>query len=106
MVSSDRQRLLRLLPYLAQDRRRLTLSLVLLIPVALGAAVQPLLVGQAISALRHEPTMPWLAGQSVPEVLRTLVGLLLGGRGSAPWLAGGAELQRSGRRPAAHGPDP
>ncbi len=77
MVSSDRQRLLRLLPYLAQDRRRLTLSLVLLIPVALGAAVQPLLVGQAISALRHEPTMPWLAGQSVPEVLRTLVGLLL-----------------------------
>ena len=77
MASSDRHRLRRLLPYLAQDRRRLTLSLVLLIPVALGAAVQPLLVGQAISALRHEPTMPWLAGQSVPEVLRTLVGLLL-----------------------------
>ena len=77
MASRDWQRLRRLLPYLAQDRRRLTLSLVLLIPVALGAAVQPLLVGQAISALRHEPTMPWLAGQSVPEVLRTLVGLLL-----------------------------
>jgi ATP-binding cassette subfamily B protein len=77
MASRDWQRLRRLLPYLAQDRRRLTLSLVLLIPVALGAAVQPLLVGQAISALRHEPTMPWLVGQSVPQVLRTLVGLLM-----------------------------
>ncbi len=77
MASRDWQRLRRLLPYLAQDRRRLTLSLVLLIPVALGAAVQPLLVGQAISALRQEPTMPWLVGQSVPQVLRTLVGLLL-----------------------------
>ncbi|MCX5944957.1 MAG: ABC transporter ATP-binding protein [Cyanobacteria bacterium] len=77
MASRDRQRLRRLLPYLAQDRRRLTLSLLLLIPVALGAAVQPLLVGQAISALRHEPTMPWLSGQSVPQVLSTLVGLLL-----------------------------
>ncbi|MGB7564758.1 MAG: ABC transporter ATP-binding protein [Prochlorococcaceae cyanobacterium] len=77
MASRDRQRLRLLLPYIGRERRRLTLSLVLLIPVALAAAVQPLLVGQAISALRHEPTMAWLAGQSVPQALRTLVGLLL-----------------------------
>ncbi|WP_411867097.1 ABC transporter ATP-binding protein [Vulcanococcus limneticus] len=77
MARLDRQRLLRLLPYLGRDRRRLLLTLVLLIPVAGAAAVQPLLVGQAISALRHEPVMPWLAGMAVPEQLRTLVGLLL-----------------------------
>jgi ATP-binding cassette subfamily B protein len=45
--------------------------------VAGAAAIQPLLVGQAISALRHEPVMPWLAGKAVSEQLRTLVLLLL-----------------------------
>jgi ATP-binding cassette subfamily B protein len=65
------------LPYLGRDRRRLTLTLVLLLPVALAAAVQPLLVGQAISVLRREPTMPWLAGLAVPQALQLLVLLLL-----------------------------
>ncbi len=77
MANRDRQRLLRLIPYLGRDRRRLLLTLVLLIPVAGAAAVQPLLVGQAISALRHEPVMPWLTGQPVPQQLQTLVTLLL-----------------------------
>jgi len=77
MASRDRQRLLRLLPYLGRDRRRLTLTLVLLLPVALAAAVQPLLVGQAIAVLRREPTMPWLAGLAVPQALQLLVLLLL-----------------------------
>ena len=65
------------MPYLGRDRRRLTLTLVLLLPVALAAAVQPLLVGQAISVLRREPTMPWLAGLAVPQALQLLVLLLL-----------------------------
>ena len=77
MAARDRQRLLRLLPYLGRDRRRLLLTLVLLIPVAGAAAVQPLLVGQAISALRHEPVLPWLQGMAVSAQLRTLVLLLL-----------------------------
>jgi len=77
MAKLDRQRLLGLLPYLGRDRKRLWLTLVLLIPVAGAAAIQPLLVGQAISALRHEPVMPWLAGKAVSEQLRTLVLLLL-----------------------------
>ncbi|MCP9831415.1 ABC transporter ATP-binding protein, partial [Synechococcus sp. JJ3a-Johnson] len=77
MAHRDRQRLLRLIPYLGRDRRRLLLTLVLLIPVAGAAAVQPLLVGQAISALRHEPVMPWLTGQPVAQQLQTLVTLLL-----------------------------
>jgi len=77
MASRDRQRLQRLLPYLGRDRRRLILTLVLLLPVALAAAVQPLLVGQAIAVLRREPTMPWLAGLAVPQALQLLVLLLL-----------------------------
>ncbi|MEY3757877.1 MAG: hypothetical protein RLZZ263_1031, partial [Cyanobacteriota bacterium] len=77
MAKLDRQRLLRLVPYLGRDRRRLLLTLVLLVPVAAAAAIQPLLVGQAISALRHEPVMPWLAGKTVAEQLRILVMVLL-----------------------------
>ena len=78
MAKLDRQRLLRLIPYLGRDRRRLLLTLTLLVPVAAAAAIQPLLVGQAISALRHEPVMPWLAGKSVAVQLRLLVLALLG----------------------------
>jgi len=77
MASLDMQRLRRLLPYLGRDRRRLLLSLLLLIPLALAGAVQPLLVGQVISVLRHEATLPWLAALPVPVALRLLVGLLL-----------------------------
>ncbi len=77
MASLDLQRLKRLGPYLAQDRRRLLLALVLLVPLAFAGAIQPLLVGQAISVLRGEPVLPWLRGLAVPEALRLLVGLLL-----------------------------
>ena len=77
MASLDLQRLRRLGPYLAQDRRRLLLALVLLVPLAFAGAIQPLLVGQAISDLRGEPVLPWLRGLAVPEALRLLVGLLL-----------------------------
>ncbi len=78
MAGLDRHRLARLLPYLGRDRRRLGLTLLLLIPVAFAAAVQPLLVGQAIAVLRREPTLGWLDGMAVPEALRLLVLLLLG----------------------------
>ncbi len=77
MTRLDRQRLARLLPYLGRDRRRLGLTLLLLIPVAFAAAVQPLLVGQAIAVLRREPTLGWLDGMPVPAALQLLVLLLL-----------------------------
>jgi len=77
MASLDIQRLRRLLPYLGRDRRRLLLSLLLIIPLALAGAVQPLLVGQAISVLRQETSLPWLAALPAPVALRLLVGLLL-----------------------------
>lgn len=78
MAGLDRQRLIRLLPYLGRDRRRLGYTLLLLIPVAFAAAVQPLLVGQAIAVLRRETTLGWLTGMPVPEAMRLLVMLLLG----------------------------
>jgi ATP-binding cassette subfamily B protein len=77
MARLDRQRLQRLLPYLAEDRRRLLLSLVLLIPLAAAAAIQPLLVGQAIAVLRGEPTLGWLQALPVAQALRLLVLTLL-----------------------------
>lgn len=77
MSSLDGQRLRRLLPYLGRDRKRLLLSLLLLIPLALAASVQPLLVGQVISKLRGEEVMAWLAPLSVPTALRVLVAMLL-----------------------------
>ncbi|MDA1246253.1 MAG: ABC transporter ATP-binding protein [Cyanobacteria bacterium] len=78
MAGLDWQRLSRLLPFLGRDRRRLGLTLLLLIPVAFAAAVQPLLVGQAIAVLRREPTLGWLDGMAVAEALRLLVLSLLG----------------------------
>ncbi|WP_094584751.1 ABC transporter ATP-binding protein [Synechococcus sp. BO 8801] len=72
MSSLDGQRLRRLLPYLGRDRKRL-----LLIPLALAASVQPLLVGQVISKLRGEEVLPWLTPLSVPTALRVLVAMLL-----------------------------
>ena len=77
MASLDTRRLQRLLPDLAQDQRRLLLALLLLIPLALAGALQPLLVGQAIAVLQAEPVLPWLKGLPVPQALRVLVGLLL-----------------------------
>jgi len=77
MATLDRQRLVRLLPYLGRDRRLLVLSLVLLIPLAVAGAVQPLLVGQAIAVLRGEPVFPWLVGIPGPQAVQVLVGLLL-----------------------------
>ena len=75
-VVSDWQRTVRLGRYLGHDRRRLLLSLLLLVPVALAGAVQPLLIGQAISVLRGEASLPWLQGLSVAAAIRLLVGLL------------------------------
>ncbi|WP_341879485.1 ABC transporter ATP-binding protein [Synechococcus sp. UW140] len=73
----DLRRLQRLLPYLARDRRRLFLAISLLLPVAAASAVQPLLVGQAISVLRGEQAWWWLQAMPMASALRWLIGLLL-----------------------------
>lgn len=48
-----------------------------MIPVALAGAIQPLLVGQAISVLKGEPTLSLLNGLSIKASIRFLVGSLL-----------------------------
>ena len=73
----DLARLQRLLPYLARDRRRLTIALILLLPVAAAGSVQPLLVGQVISVLRAEPSWWWLEAMPMALAIRWLIGLLL-----------------------------
>lgn len=83
MAGSDLQRISRLGRYLGRDRRRLLLSLSLLIPVALAGAIQPLLVGQAISVLRtvsgatNEAVAPILQPLESTLALRLIIGALL-----------------------------
>lgn len=82
--SRDRQprptdwRLLRLLfPYAKRNGRLLTLALLLLLPVAIAQALQPVLIGQAVSLIRGEPVMGFLQGRSLTGGLNLLVLLLL-----------------------------
>ena len=74
---ADWKRVRRLGRYLIHDRRRLLLTLLMLVPVALAGAIQPLLVGQAISVLRDEASFPWLADLGTTAAIRLIVGLLL-----------------------------
>ncbi|KGG12827.1 putative multidrug efflux ABC transporter [Prochlorococcus sp. MIT 0601] len=48
-----------------------------MLPVALAGAIQPLLVGQAISVLKGEPTLAWFSSFSMTSSIRGLVSLLL-----------------------------
>ena len=83
MAGSDLQRVKRLGRYLGRDRRRLSLTLVLLLPVALAGAIQPLLVGQAIAVMRRyagdtkESVLPLLQGMDTSQALRLIVVVLL-----------------------------
>lgn len=51
--------------------------LILLLPLSLANALQPVLVGQAISLIRQEPVMGFLVGRTLQSGLNLLVGLLL-----------------------------
>ncbi len=76
MLVTDFQRVKRLGRYLKQDRKRLFLILLILLPVSFSGAIQPLLVGQAISVLKGETTLQWLSNYSTSESVRILVGIL------------------------------
>jgi ATP-binding cassette subfamily B protein len=69
--------LLKIAPYAKRNSSILLISLVLLIPLSLAGAVQPLLVGQAISLLRDEPTWSFLSSYSVSNALKLLSFILL-----------------------------
>ncbi|NES98464.1 MAG: ABC transporter ATP-binding protein [Desertifilum sp. SIO1I2] len=74
---SDWKLFLRLAPYARRNQGLLILCFVLLIPLSLAGAVQPLIVGQAVSLIRQEEVWPFLANFSVANGLNILSGLLL-----------------------------
>ena len=74
---SDWRLFLKLIPYTRGNRRILLISMILLLPLAISGAIQPLIVEQAISLLREEPTWFFLADVSLARGINILVGLLL-----------------------------
>ncbi len=76
--NNDWRLFLRLVPYARRNRRLLALSMCLLVPIAVANSVQPLLIGQAISLIREEPsTYEFLRNRSLWEGLNILQGLFL-----------------------------
>lgn len=67
---------LKLVPYAKKKSPVLVLSLILLIPLSIAGAIQPLIVGQAISLLRGEDTWFFLSSSAMRDGLN-LLGLIL-----------------------------
>ncbi|WP_413682740.1 ABC transporter ATP-binding protein [Prochlorococcus sp. MIT 1011] len=76
MAKSDFRRVKKLGKYLKKERKRLILILFILIPVALAGAIQPLLVGQAISVLRGEDTIPFFDNLSNESSISLIIVIL------------------------------
>lgn len=75
---TDWRLLLRVAEYAKRNQRLLILCLILLIPLSVSGAVQPIIVGQAISLIRQEPTThPLLREMSVSDGLNILAMILL-----------------------------
>jgi ATP-binding cassette subfamily B protein len=74
---NDWRLLLRLLPYARRNRCLLLVVLVLLLPLSLAGAIQPILIGQAVSLIRQEETFSFLVGRTLSSGLVILSGLLL-----------------------------
>ncbi|MEA5572593.1 ABC transporter ATP-binding protein [Calothrix sp. UHCC 0171] len=53
---TDWRLFLRLVPYAKQHKRSLIIAMSMLVPIAIANAAQPLLIGQAISLIRNEPS--------------------------------------------------
>ena len=76
MASNDFIRIRRLGRYLRRDKKLLGIILLNLIPLAVAASIQPLLVGQAVAVLKKEPTIPFLEGLEIDQAIQLLVGVL------------------------------
>jgi len=74
---NDWRLFLRLVPYGMRHRHLLMVSMALLIPLSVATSIQPLLVGQAISLIRHEPTLPLFQGMSLRAGLSLITGSML-----------------------------
>ncbi|MEY3870808.1 MAG: hypothetical protein RLZZ338_4702 [Cyanobacteriota bacterium] len=67
----------RLIPYALRSKRLLIVCLILLIPVSVSGAIQPIFIGQAISLIRGEPTYQFLQKLTLSQGLNFLGILLL-----------------------------
>ncbi|QSV64690.1 MAG: ABC transporter ATP-binding protein [Dolichospermum sp. DL01] len=69
---------LRLVPYGRRHGKLLAVSMLMLVPIAVASAIKPLLVGQAISLIRKEPsTYQFLQNIPLGQGLNILIGMLL-----------------------------
>lgn len=75
---NDWRLFLTLIPYVGKNRGVLFISLILLFPLAIAGAIQPLIIGQAVSLLQGEPTWQILQNQTTANGVNLLVGILLG----------------------------
>jgi ATP-binding cassette subfamily B protein len=75
---NDWRLFLRLVPYARKRGRLLGLSMSLLVPIAVAGAMQPLLIGQAISLIRSEPsTYEFFRNRPLMQGLNIIEALLL-----------------------------
>ncbi|MGK7957642.1 MAG: ABC transporter ATP-binding protein [Crocosphaera sp.] len=77
LKQNDTRLILKLLPYIRRYPRLLLLSVSLLLPLSIAGAIQPLIIGQAVSLLRQENTWPFLEQLSLDQGLQFLIILLL-----------------------------
>ncbi len=77
LPDNDWRLLLRLVPYARRSGKLFTLSFGLLIPLAISNAIQPLIIGQAISKIRGEKTWDFVSGLSMLDGLNTLTLILM-----------------------------
>ncbi|MEA5417738.1 ABC transporter ATP-binding protein [Spirulina sp. CCNP1310] len=78
ITGGDWRLLRRLGPYARRHQKLLIISLVLLFPLSAAGAIQPLIIGQAISLIRQEPVWGFLAGLSINAGISRLLMILLG----------------------------
>jgi ATP-binding cassette, subfamily B, multidrug efflux pump len=78
LPDNDWRLLLRLVPYARRSGKLFFLSFGLLIPLAISNAIQPLIIGQAISKIRSEKTWGFVSGLSMLDGLNLLTLILMG----------------------------
>lgn len=74
---NDWRLLLKLLPYARRNQKILLISIILLFPLSFTGAIQPLIIGEAISLLRQESSWPFLQNIPLTQGLNILIFILL-----------------------------
>ncbi|MFP5269823.1 ABC transporter ATP-binding protein [Coleofasciculus sp.] len=74
---TDWRLFLRLVPYALTKKRLLITAIILLVPVSILGAIQPLIIGQAVSLIRQEETWWFIENRSLSEGINILAIFLL-----------------------------